>query len=51
MRIAVDISARELLHGHLVDRIRGAVSGAALAGAGLSLDLEITENPQRDTTS
>ena len=47
MRIAVNISARELLHGHLVDRIRDAVTGVGLARAELSLDLEITENLQR----
>ena len=47
MRIAVNISARELLHGHLVGRIRDAVARVGLAGTELSLDLEITENLQR----
>lgn len=46
-RVAVNISARELLHGSLLERVQEITRESGLEGKQLMLDLEITENLQQ----
>lgn len=46
-RVAVNISARELLHGNLVERVQEITRDSGLERNQLMLDFEITENLQQ----
>ena len=47
IRIAVNISGRELLHGSLAERIPDIIRKSGLSGPEMTLDLEIKENLQQ----
>lgn len=47
VRIAVNVSGRELLHGNIAERLRDVAGACGIGGTELRLDIEVTENLQR----